>query len=216
MSKRAVAGLVTSAVLVLTGCAEDSDGQAEPASEVAAESSEVTPESSDAGELSELPHSGAPAVPNPLPESVLAGDPCDALTPDQVEMVLGAEVEGRASDLNELGPGCHWGNVEQTSAFQVRFHTVMKQGLSASYANAQQQAAHFEAIDSLADFPAVEFNDGSEDTGCQVVVGLADEYAVSIGAELGYDAQAEGQDPCEATVTVAEMVVENLKNNAGG
>ncbi|WP_158056854.1 DUF3558 family protein [Saccharomonospora sp. CUA-673] len=158
MRKRVLAGLATGAALLLvTGCAEGAGGQAEPAPEAAAESSEVMPESSESDDATDLPHSGAPAVPNPLPESVLTGDPCDVVPPDQVETILGQRVEGRDSDLDELGPGCHWANVDDGSGFQVRFHTVMRQGLSASYANAQQQVDNFTAIDSLAGFPAVSY-----------------------------------------------------------
>ncbi|WP_255375503.1 DUF3558 domain-containing protein [Saccharomonospora sp. CUA-673] len=217
MTKRLVAGLATGAVLVmLAGCGEESNGQAEPAPEAPVESSEAAPESDVADGSAELPHSGAPVVSNPLPDSVLEGAPCDVLAPDEVEMILGAQAEGAHSDLDEVGPGCRWSNPGQGSSVQVRFHTVQKEGLSANYAHTPQQVEHFEEIDPVGGFPAVEFGDAGGETGCQVVVGLSDEYSVGVDGVPGYDAANSGTDSCEVAAKVAEVVVENLKNNAGG
>jgi len=94
-------------ILSLSGCSEVSGGEAAPIPE---SSERISPNPS--GNKG-LPHSGAPAVTNPLPESVLAEHPCEVLTPQQIREILGEGVsEGERKDLAELGPGCDWSNPE--------------------------------------------------------------------------------------------------------
>ncbi|WP_255375505.1 DUF3558 domain-containing protein [Saccharomonospora sp. CUA-673] len=202
-------------MLVLTGCAEGSDGQAEPASEAAAESSEVEPNSSDPGGSSDLPHSGAPAVADPLPKSALPQDPCDAVTPQQVETILGQQAQGERADQEETGLRCRWTD-GAGAGFDIGYATETGQGLSAFYANTQPQMEIFQAVDPVSGFPAVEYKTGHDDSLCTVVVGLADDYAVGASVAQTVEANAEGQDPCEPAAKVAELVVENLGTNAVG
>lgn len=63
------------------GCAQLSHGEEAPRSNAIQEPSSST--------NADLPQSGGPAVSDPLPESVIAGDPCEALTRQQVEQALG-------------------------------------------------------------------------------------------------------------------------------
>ena len=59
-----------------------------------------------------MPHSGAPAVSDPLPESVLPEDPCDVFTREQIEYVLGDNApEGKRDEL-PTGPTCIWRDAE--------------------------------------------------------------------------------------------------------
>src|SRR3954468_7758543 len=69
-----------------------------------------------------LPFAGAPKVANPLPASVLSGDPCtDALTPEQVKTAIGVEVQGKRKDVAALGPYCSWFNPASLGRVAVSF-----------------------------------------------------------------------------------------------
>ncbi|GAA1250170.1 DUF3558 domain-containing protein [Prauserella halophila] len=211
-----MAAAATGALLVLVaGCSDGAEGEAQPSPEPSAPASDSTTAApSTSAPAQEPPHSGAPAVTNPLPESVLSAEPCDVVTPEQVTELLGKSVEGTDRDLDELGEGCEWKNPQRMSAFDVQYDTVMRQGLSSAYANSQPQMEHFEATGPIQGFPAVEYNNDQGDLTCHVVVGLADEYSVGTAVTLGQD--AEMQDSCEAANQVADIIVGNLKNNAGG
>lgn len=203
------------AVLSVSGCSEEPGDKAlpGPASSVPGPA-EQTP-SSMPGQ-SELPHSGAPAVSDPLPESVLSGDPCEALTSQQVKVALGAEVsEGERRDLDEVGPGCGWSNPATFGGLQIGFHTVTRQGLSATYANAKPRSAIFRELGSIQGFPAVAYKDGEDDRICTVVVGLADEYSITSTIGLSVAKKTEGVDSCVPAEQVVELVVGNLKAKAG-
>ncbi|QBQ61853.1 DUF3558 domain-containing protein [Saccharomonospora xinjiangensis] len=199
------------AVLVVVGCSNVSGGEAAPNPG----SSAVRPSSSAAG-VSGLPHSGAPVVVDPLPESVLADHPCEVLTPEQVRKVLGAGAsEGERRDLGSVGPGCDWGNKESLGGFRVGFSVVSRQGLSAQYANTKPQKAVFRELDSVVGFPAVAYKDSEDEIVCTVAVGIANEYSVVTTVTLGFERESDGTDSCVAAETVSELVVNNLKAKAG-
>ncbi|MCP2182394.1 Protein of unknown function (DUF3558) [Prauserella alba] len=162
----------------------------------------------------ELPHSGAPAVSDPLPRSVLDGDPCvDALSQAQAKELLGDAVTSEDDDLPDLGPGCYWSNQETLASFGLNYDLRTGQGLSATYANAKPQR-QFKAIEPIDGFPAVQYHEGDVDRACTTVVGLADEYAVVMSLAIGTKGAEEGDDPCEAGRIVMERVVGNLKAKA--
>ena len=86
----------------------------------------ASPSSSAQAGGSELPHSGAPAVADPLPESALPSDPCEVLTPQQVKEALGeGATEGERRDLDGLGPGCGWGNKKPSLWFRLVLTTLI-------------------------------------------------------------------------------------------
>lgn len=207
--KRAVAMVgVGLAVLAAAGCSGESDGEAIPIPERT---------SSISSNHSRLPHSGAPAVTDPLPESVVPDDPCEVLTPDQIENLLGDEASvGKRTDLAELGPGCDWSNQETLGGFLVSFDVVSRDGLSAQYANTKPQVQVFRELPSVGGFPAVAYKDSESSYRCTVAVGLADEYSVITTVSLSIEKQAEGVDPCAPSEQVSEIVVENLKAKLGG
>jgi len=209
--KRAVAMVgVGLAALVSTGCSVQSDGEAAPEPKVSMRGS---PEPSGS---SGLPHSGAPAVTNPLPESVLSDHPCEVLTTEQLQSALGPEVSaGSPSDLEQVGPGCHWRNPETLGALQIGFSVVTREGLSAQYANTKPQVAVFRELSSVGGFPGVAYKASEKDRFCTVAVGVADEYSITTGVGLSPDKAAEGVDSCVPAEQVAEMVVGNLKAKAG-
>ncbi|ACU98136.1 DUF3558 domain-containing protein [Saccharomonospora viridis] len=202
-------------VLAVAGCSEGVDGDAAPTSESSVSVS-ASPSSSAQAGGSELPHSGAPAVADPLPESALPSDPCEVLTPQQVEEILGeGAAAGKRADLDGLGPGCDWSNRKTFGGFRIGFHTVNRQGLSASYANVKPQSSIFREVGPVDRFPAVAYKDSEDDPICTVVVGLADEYAISTGVALSMEKKNAGVDSCGPAERIAATVVGNLKDRAG-
>ncbi|MCP2252932.1 Protein of unknown function (DUF3558) [Prauserella aidingensis] len=200
--------------VVATACSSESDGQAQPEPSSTAGSMPSAAPSSAAGSGQELPHSGAPAVTDPLPKSVLDGDPCtDALTEDQAKEILGDAVTSEDDDLRPLGPGCHWSNQETLASFGLNYDVRTGQGLSGAYANAQSRR-QFTEIAPIGGFPAVQYHESDVDRACTTVVGLADEYAVVMSLAVGTKGAEEGDDPCEAGRLVMERVVGNLKAKA--
>ncbi|HWD83971.1 MAG TPA: hypothetical protein VG497_33950, partial [Kribbella sp.] len=66
-----------------------------------------TPPVSSSATAAGLPHSGAPKVEHPLPESALSGQPCqEALASDQLTQIFGMEPQGKPDDTAGLGPSC--------------------------------------------------------------------------------------------------------------
>ncbi|WP_433470592.1 DUF3558 domain-containing protein [Saccharomonospora azurea] len=214
--KRMMAGLgVGFVALTVAGCSGETGGEPAPRPESSMAGSAL-PTPATSGAPPELPHSGAPAVVDPLPESVLPDDPCDVLTSQQIIQALGSGAsEGERSDLEPVGPGCHWSNEKTLSSLQVGFNTVARQGLSATYANAKPQSAVFREVSPIQDLPAVAYKDSEDDRVCTVVVGLADDYTITSTVGLSAEKEAEGVDSCVPAEMVAEMVVGNLKAKAG-
>lgn len=151
-----------------------------------------------------------------MPESVLSGDPCDALTAQQVEGALGQGAsEGQRRDLEEVGPRCGWSNEETFGGMSLAFVTAIREGLSVEYANVKPKKAVFREAGPVMGFPAVAYKDSENDRTCTFVVGLADEYSISVNIGLSPEKEAEGVDSCVPAEQVAEMVVGNLKAKAG-
>ncbi|SFP34354.1 DUF3558 domain-containing protein [Saccharomonospora viridis] len=203
-------------VLAVAGCSEGVDGDAAPTSESSVSESVGPTSTSAQGSGSGLPHSGAPAVADPLPESALPSDPCEVLTPQQVEEILGeGAAAGKRADLDGLGPGCDWSNRKTLGGFKIGFDTVARQGLSAAYANAKPRSAIFREVGPVDRFPAVAYKDSEDDRMCTVVVGLADDYAISATVSLSFEKEDAGIDSCGPAERIAATVVGNLKDRAG-
>ncbi|MCP2256311.1 Protein of unknown function (DUF3558) [Prauserella aidingensis] len=209
--KRVIMGLAAGALLLTAGCSGEADGHAEPTGGSSAPTSPAgasssAPESSTA---SDLPHSGAPEVTNPLPKTVLSGNPCDALAPEQIDAALGKAVAGEREDLSS-GPGCQWSRPEKFTSIGVEFSLGTGEGLSAHYANTQPKSAIFREAAPVGGFPAVEFKNSEDSRSCAIAVGIADEYSVMVGTTQN----EKGSDSCKGAARVAEDVVGNLKAKA--
>lgn len=198
---------VATAALLAAGCTESSSGEAAPVLQPS-----PTLQSSARPGGSTLPHSGAPSVQDPLPESVLSGDPCEAFTREQIEEALGDDApQGTPEDI-PTGPTCRWQDSESGAGVKVFFGRVVGQGLSSYYQNTRPQSATWREMSSVQGFPGVAFQTVGNDRTCEVVVGLADEYTVAVtsspssGADIG---------PCDLSQKLAEVVVQNLKQKAG-
>ena len=216
MRRMAGAVLVGAVVLLVAGCSATSDGTASPASQDPGVSQSVSssPSESQSPGGGRLPHSGAPAVSDPLPESAIPEDPCDAFTREQVEYALGDDApEGERGDV-ATGPACAWQDTDSGAGFKAFFGTVGGEGLSSYYQNTQPESEEWEELPPIHGFPAVAFQITADGMNCQVVAGLADEYTVAVAANPSR-AKIGELDPCDLAQEMAELLVENLKERAG-
>lgn len=128
-----------------------------------------------------LPHSGAPKVEHPLPESVLSGQPCEgALTSNQLTQIFGMVPQGKPDTLPGLGPDCKWDNTDSGAGAAVSYTTLTHQGLSAVYQNTKPQAKVWRELPPIQGFPAVAssaLESGTQTGLCQVSVGIADDLS---------------------------------------
>nr|WP_091304909.1 DUF3558 domain-containing protein [Amycolatopsis tolypomycina] len=176
----------------------------------------TTPSGSSASHT--LPYAGAPDVSNPLPASVVAGDPCtDALTPAQVKEALGVEVTGQPGTAPGLGRKCDWANPDTTAVVTVFFITETHQGLSDLYANTKPQAKVWNVLPDIQGYPAVAYlsaDGGDPKRTCGVSVGLANDVAIDVELALSR-AKIGTVDPCSVAPKAADAVVTTLRQKAG-
>jgi hypothetical protein len=166
-----------------------------------------------------LPFAGAPRVSDPLPVSVLSGDPCiDALTPQQVVAAVGVSVAGKREDLAQTGPACAWSNHSTGGAVGVSYTVNTHVGLSGVYANTQPQSAVWRVLPDIQGFPAVAHagtKGGEIPVGfCQASIGLADSISIDVSLTLGAS-KRDTEDACSLIPQIADMTVTTLRAKAG-
>jgi hypothetical protein len=169
--------------------------------------------------VEQLPYAGAPKVNNPLPASVLSGNPCtDALTAAQIKTLLGSPVQSEPGNTPGVGPDCGWTNRSRGSQIGVGYATLPHVGLSGDYQNTQPRSAVWKPLANIQGFPAAA-HAGSPGQPppkdfCAVSVGLADDLSVDVSVSLG-SAVIGTIDPCDAAGQAADAVVTTLKAKAG-
>jgi hypothetical protein len=210
MKRVSVTAAMTAAILVgVTGCSTTSDGTpttpSTPSSRIPSSAESSAPA---------LPHSGAPKVNNPLPESALPENPCDAFTRDQVEAALGSDApEGERDDDFATGPRCHWADPVSGAGISAYLNTNVEEGLSAVYRNTKPQSGYWEELPPVQGFPSVvSSQDESPESSCHVFVGLADHYTVSASVANPRKPHATN---CDSAERLADMLVGNLLQRAG-
>ncbi|WP_410666977.1 DUF3558 domain-containing protein [Amycolatopsis sp. cmx-4-68] len=212
--RRGLPTVVTlTAALVLAAACSTGDGISGTASSAPTTAGGVDPSSTAA---SALPYAGAPKVENPLPESVLSGDPCaDALTPEQVKQAVGAVVEGKpdSSLAASVGLSCAWINHGTHGQIVVTYAGARKTGLSGVYENSQPKNPVWRPLADVHGFPGVAYSDNT-DSDCTATVGLADDLSVDVSAVLSTAKEGKA-DSCDAAVQMAGLVVDTLKKRAG-
>lgn len=161
-----------------------------------------------------VPFGGAPAVADPLPASVLEGDPCtDALTPDRVQTSIGVRVAGTREDLPGIGPACAWSNRGTGGTIGVAYVLSTHTGLSGIYA--QPKAAVWRPMPPVQGLPAIAHAGAVGEpppTGfCQASVGIADTLSVDISLHLG-SSKWDIADPCgEPLRQICDLVITTLR-----
>lgn len=151
---------------------------------------------------------------DPLPATVLSGDPCDALTRQQVQQALGEDAPRGTPKSTEAGPGCNWQDSRSGAGFTVFFSNVTGEGLSGYYANTRPRMKVWRELRPIDGLPAVAYKTADDDLLCSVAVGLADDLAIDVVGGFGHAADGQA-DPCGGMRALAEAVVQNLKQKAG-
>ncbi|MEV6873408.1 DUF3558 domain-containing protein [Amycolatopsis sp. NPDC051128] len=213
MNRWHVLAVVLSAVGLVAGCSpRDGDGAGTSGSALPASPGENASSAS-------LPYAGAPKVANPMPSTVLSGDPCiDALTPEQVVAAVGVEAPGKREDLPQIGPACAWSNTDTGGAVGVSYTINTHVGLSGVYANTQPNSAVWRELPPVRGFPAVAHagsKGGAIPVGfCQASIGLADSFSIDVSLTLG-SSKKHTEDACILITQIADMTVATLKAKVG-
>jgi hypothetical protein len=206
MTRTSPAWLLALTALTLAGCSGGPGAGGSPSSPPAASSTAD----------GRPPYAGAPKIANPLPVSVLSGDPCaTALSPDQTKTIFGQVEQGARSDHGALGPTCEWSNLD-TGALVLVTYDSTHDGLSSAYRGTKPRAIVWRET-SVQGFPAaahVTDLGGSKDEFCDLSVGIADNASVDIGLTLSRTKVGK-TDPCDVDLQIADMVIGNLKHKAG-
>ncbi|TCP44790.1 uncharacterized protein DUF3558 [Tamaricihabitans halophyticus] len=187
----AVAGLIA-----LAGCTNPVAGDAI--------AGDTTPPRSSPSEPAEpeLPHSGAPQVPNPAGE--LSPSICTMLTEqDRESLALEPFPDPYPSEEN---PGCKWTG-DNWSSLEIEVHEDQPAGLSSAYAN-RDRYDFFEELPPIRGFPAVALGDDRdiEFGDCTVQVGVRDDLMMSVTLE-----NVNGTpDPCGRSEHAATLVASQI------
>ncbi|MFF0147828.1 uncharacterized protein DUF3558 [Amycolatopsis sulphurea] len=156
----------------------------------------------------------APKVAHPLPDSVLSGSPCEALSPEQIHDDVGPGIPGKFED-GALGPVCSWdGN--GGSVLLIYFTATQHEGLSIIYKQVKSQMKRFDVLPPIQGFPAVAYDTqpGPKTRSCHLTVGLADTLDFQIGLGLG-SYNVGKVDSCDIAAIIAGHVVTTLTAKAG-
>ncbi|SNR48676.1 Protein of unknown function [Haloechinothrix alba] len=189
--------------MLLAGRSQETGGDAEA-------------EAPDSGkqQSADLPHSGAPAVQDPIEDtSAFENDVCSVLTEAQVDR-LDVEIQQSEEDGQDFGPACRWRTETRDESFTTALLTVDGEGLSTSYADEQADRVElFEELDLIAGHPvvAVDLNDDREDGYCNVEVGLRDDLSFYLALSADVDSSPYHDDSCGAAYEIAGMAVETIE-----
>ena len=202
MKLRTTLALLGSALL-LAGCSSSTDGIAAPAP------------SSSVPDNTTPPYAGAPKVQNPLPDSVISGDPCqDAFTPEQLKVNVGTGITGEPDNVPGSGPACIWADRGAFGGLlKIYFTTAQKRGLSAYYDQTKNVMKRFDVLPLIQGFPAVAYSDkpGPVSPFCQVAVGISDTADFVVSLDVSTKSTA---DACQIAAEIAGDVATTLKQKA--
>lgn len=209
--------LVTAAALALcaglSSCSDDEpDFQGTTPPLPGGESSAAPPQAG-------LPHSGAPAVAEPIADTAAwEADPCTMISADQLKAAgLTKAVTPKRQD-SATGVGCTWEfDPDTVSIFSASIGTKGgRQGLSNVYQlNEQGSLEQFEVVPPIEGLPAAIASpkDETADGFCSVAVGLRDDLV--FGVDMAADPSIEqGKDPCGWAVKLATSAVQTMKGSA--
>ncbi|WP_376774757.1 DUF3558 domain-containing protein [Amycolatopsis jiangsuensis] len=170
------------------------------------------PSSAPAASSSGLP---VPTVAQPLPASVVQGDPCKALTDAQVDgLFTNTPTRDHAADDTGVAHACSWHDVDRGSLVTIQFVYAWKRGLTDVYAT-QAKGGFFKVLQPVQGYPVVAYgpSDDRSRGRCGVAVGIADNAAFEADATVAQSATGTG-DPCEDARNVANLALTTLKGGA--
>lgn len=193
--------LAVAATLVACGGDEPGQPQLAPTSQI----------SGDTGES----EAGAPAVASPLPASLIKGDPCKALTAEQVKTLFSG-VEPDVGPARDTGAAmqCTWANLDRGSSVGIQLVYAWENGLDTVYSK-KAEAELFEELEPVQGYPVVAYGptDDRQTGRCNLAVGIADDAAFEADVKVA-DAKAGEVDPCEDARKVADLAVTTMKGQS--
>lgn len=204
--------VATLSALILTACSNDTNGSPQP-------TGGESPETSD-GTGIDLPHSGAPAVDNPVTDtSDFESDPCSILPPDQLkaaEFEIDESLTEQGRDDSEA-PGCSWFFDEAGhGSFITSLASPEAEGLSHIFQ--LQEDGHlgvFEELEPINGHPVViaAERDEREQGTCSLYIGIRDDLALYLPLTASRDNPLK-EAPCEAAYELATIAVDTITGGA--
>ncbi|WP_233573823.1 DUF3558 domain-containing protein [Amycolatopsis panacis] len=186
---------------MLAACSRTTGGTATPG-----------PSSAPATSSSGLP---VPTVANPLPASLIQGDPCKALTDAQVKgLFTNTPTRDQVADDTGVAHACGWHDVDRGSLVMIQFVYAWKRGLADVYAT-QGRGGFFKVLAPVQGYPVVAYSprdDRSRGT-CGVAVGIADNAAFEADVQFANSAVGKA-DPCDDARKIANLALTTLKGGA--
>ncbi|MDV6012563.1 DUF3558 domain-containing protein [Haloechinothrix sp. LS1_15] len=205
-----VAALAALAMLV-TACTESTNGTAETPDDNRQQDEQHS--------RADLPHSGAPAVDEPIDTTRFEDDPCLALD-DELLAEAGYEYEEAEARITEHDDSvCDWDMGLGYGHFRVAYTLNNKEGLSGIYEDhALNEWALFNEVDETDGYPTLIADpaDARDRGSCNAIVGVRDDLAmwVTVTAGPGSNAPFRGEgEACEAAYELAELAVETMKGD---
>ncbi|SEP52012.1 DUF3558 domain-containing protein [Amycolatopsis saalfeldensis] len=192
-------GAILGALCVLTACSPKTDSGDKPSAAPSPTSADV------AANLK---------VSAPLPTGGLLSNPCAVIAPSQFDALNFAGAGTKREPANgSLAADCKWasksndGNIVFISPLPVN-----KNGISDIYSQ-KAQAAYFEPA-TIAGYPGVftDVHDGRPSGNCSLWVGVTDQLAVSVNAQISSDDAKS--NTCAIAQNVAEAMIKHLKGAA--
>jgi hypothetical protein len=199
--------MLSASLLLLTACTPTKNGTPSPSTNTLSQ-----PPSS--GSADQLPGPGVPAVTNPIDIGHFQQSPCDSLTTEQVDSLLGQGASRKPDPNGQAGPECFWHSAGASQAsVGIIFVNADKRGLTSVYQANGSQYKFFKPLDAIDDYPVVAYGVADERNSrgrCTVALGVSDTQAVDINIAQSEENIAH-KDPCAAARDVAAKVLSNLK-----
>jgi hypothetical protein len=151
----------------------------------------------------------------PLPTGDLLSNPCAVIAPSQFDALnfAGAGTKSDTAGDPSVGPDCRW--VSKKNDGNVIFIGSLpgnKNGISDIYAG-KAQAAYFDPV-TVDGYPGVlsDVHDGRPSGNCTVWVGVTDQLAASVNAQISSDDAKS--NACAIAQNVAEAMIQHLNGAA--
>ncbi|MDV6011128.1 DUF3558 domain-containing protein [Haloechinothrix sp. LS1_15] len=204
------------ATLLLAACANDTPGEPEHTDGTNQEANAQEPADVD------LPHSGAPAVDDPITElESFQRDPCSIFSEEELAETAGYPVADTKSDADgATGLRCRYSlasDDHHAGGFSAVLSEPGSEGLSHIYSlNEQGTTELFAEAEDIDGYPAVFASKRDRrDLGyCDVYVGIQDDITFTIQLSASDDRNAHHDTPCESAYELAELGMETLHGGA--
>ncbi|QRP48088.1 DUF3558 domain-containing protein [Amycolatopsis sp. FDAARGOS 1241] len=157
--------------------------------------------------------SAAPEIANPLPASLIQGDPCAVLTSSQVDSLFSRPPQRGAAEDTGVAKSCSWSDVDRGSQIGIQLVYSWKDGLGTVYAT--QGRGFFKELAPVQGYPVVAYgpSDDRSKGFCNVAIGIANNAAFEADVRVANAVVGQG-DPCDDARKVADLAITTLKGGA--